>query len=123
LEVADVVGGETGLLLGWGLRLNNAVSGVDPISPIIPDRFRLYQNYPNPFNPVTTIRFDLAKNSNVKIRIYDILGREVRTLVNEFKPAGTYELKFDASSIASGTYFYKIEASDFVDIKKMVLVK
>jgi subtilisin-like proprotein convertase family protein len=123
LEVADDAGGDVGVLVGWGLRFNGAVTSIDPVSGNVPDRFNLYQNYPNPFNPATTIKFDLAKNSDVKIRIYDILGREVRTLVNEFKPAGTYELKFDASSIASGTYFYKIEAGDFVDIKKMVLVK
>jgi len=138
LEITDGQNGDTGILVGWGLRVNRGINVVDPVSGNVPERFHLYQNYPNPFNPVTTIRFDLAKNSDVKIRIYDILGREVRTLVNEFKNAGAYEVKFDASNIASGTYFYKIEARQagsstgdpssssgqaFVDIKKMVLVK
>jgi subtilisin-like proprotein convertase family protein len=123
LEVTDDASPDPGTLVGWGLRFNGAVTNIDPLSGNIPGRFRLYQNYPNPFNPATTIKFDIAKNSEVKIRIYDILGREVNTLVNEFKNAGAYEVKFDASNMASGTYFYKIEASDFVDIKKMVLIK
>jgi subtilisin-like proprotein convertase family protein len=123
LEIVDDAGGDVGVLVGWGLRFNGAVTNIEPISGNIPNKFQLYQNYPNPFNPATTVRFDLAKNSDVKIKIYDILGRDVKTLVNEFKNAGTYEVKFDASNIASGTYFYKIEAGDFVDIKKMVLVK
>jgi subtilisin-like proprotein convertase family protein len=123
LQVADGAGGDTGSLIGWGLRFNGALTGIEPVSNSVPGSYALYQNYPNPFNPATNIKFDLAKASNVKLVVYDILGREVRTLVNEFKNPGSYELKFDASNIASGTYFYRIEAGDFVEIKKMVLVK
>ncbi len=123
LEVADDVGGDTGSLIGWGLRFNGAITGIEPVSNTIPGTYALYQNYPNPFNPVTTIKFDIAKASNVKMVIYDILGREVKTLINEFQNPGSYEMKFDASNIASGTYFYRIEAGDFVEIKKMVLIK
>jgi hypothetical protein len=83
----------------------------------------LYQNYPNPFNPVTNIKFDLPKDEFVKIILYDILGREAAPVINEFKKAGTYEVKFDGSNLSSGTYFYRIEAGDFVDTKKMILVK
>lgn len=123
LEIGDDAGGDTGSLIGWGLRFNGAVQNIEPISNNVPGQYQLYQNYPNPFNPVTNIRFDLPKASNVKLVVYDILGREVKTLINEFQNAGSYEFKFDASNIASGTYFYRIEAGDFMEIKKMVLVK
>ncbi len=123
LEIADDAGGDTGSLIGWGLRFNGAVTNIEPISNTIPGTYALYQNYPNPFNPTTHIKFDIAKASNVKLVVYDILGREVKTLVNEFKNPGAYEMQFDASNYASGTYFYRIEAGDFVEIKKMVLVK
>ena len=117
LEIHDGAGGDTGDLIGWGLRFNNGVTNN------VPGQYQLYQNYPNPFNPATSVRFDIPKASNVKLVVYDILGREVRTLLNEFKNPGTYELNFDATNLASGTYFYRIEAADFTSIKKMVLVK
>jgi hypothetical protein len=98
-----------------------------PVSNIkgtnLPLVFSLAQNFPNPFNPVTTIKYALPKDVKVVIKIYDILGREVRTLVNEFRKAGYYDVKFDMSSYASGVYFYRIEAGEFVVSKKMVLVK
>ncbi|HEY5125677.1 MAG TPA: T9SS type A sorting domain-containing protein, partial [Ignavibacteria bacterium] len=93
---------------------------------IIPKDFALYQNYPNPFNPVTKITFDLPQDSKVKLVIYDILGREITRLLNsEFKQAGKYILEFNAVNLglASGVYFYKIEAGDFNAVKKMVLIK
>ena len=90
---------------------------------IIPKQFSLSQNYPNPFNPATTIKFALPKDVNVTLKIYDLLGREVKTLVNEIKKSGYYEVSFDGSSLASGIYFYRLEAGTFVDTKKMVLVK
>jgi hypothetical protein len=89
----------------------------------IPARFALMQNYPNPFNPSTTIRYSIAKNSFVTIKIYDALGKTVNTLVNENKNPGNYEISFDASELASGLYFYKIQAGDFTDVKKMILIK
>lgn len=92
--------------------------------------FSLSQNFPNPFNPVTTIKYALPKDVKVVIKIYDILGREVRTLVNEIRKAGYYDVKFDMSVYASGVYFYRIEVrqagsstDEFVQAKKMVLVK
>ncbi|HEY3249936.1 MAG TPA: T9SS type A sorting domain-containing protein [Ignavibacteria bacterium] len=89
----------------------------------LPATFRLDQNYPNPFNPVTTISFGLPKASNVRLIIYDILGREVAVLVNEFVKAGNHSVDFDASEIASGVYLYKLVAVNFVETKKMMLIK
>lgn len=89
-----------------------------------PFKFRLGQNYPNPFNPITEIGYEIAKEVGVTIKIYNILGQLVTTLVNnEVKKPGIYKASFDASKYASGVYFYKIEAGDFTDRKKMVLVK
>ncbi len=123
LTITDDLGGDSGVLKGWGIRLNGSLTAIEPVSNNIPIKFNLYQNYPNPFNPVSNIKFDIAKNSNVKLVVYDLLGREVKTLVNEFTQAGQYEVKFDGSNLASGTYFFKIEAGDFTDVKKMILVK
>ena len=89
----------------------------------VPDQFILEQNYPNPFNAVTIIRHTLPKASNVTIEIYDILGRKVETLVNEYKQAGTYKLGFDASELSSGIYFYRLQAGDFSESKGMILLK
>jgi hypothetical protein len=89
----------------------------------IPKEFALAQNYPNPFNPTTVISYELPKASSVRLVIYDMLGREVKTLVNDFKQAGSYNVSFDASSLASGVYFYRINAGDFTAVKKMMLIK
>ena len=97
----------------------------------MPTEYALLQNYPNPFNPTTTISYALPKDGMVAIKIYDALGREVRTLVNEFKSTGRYSVEFDASSLASGMYIYKIVAQPaeggrndaFTAVKKMMLVK
>ena len=85
--------------------------------------FALYQNYPNPFNPSTSIRFDIPKDGLVKLVLYDVLGKEVATIVNGEKTAGSYIIDFNAGNLTSGIYFYKLTASDFSDIKKMVLLK
>jgi hypothetical protein len=89
----------------------------------VPNDYALEQNYPNPFNPVTLIKYALPKAGNVKINVFDVLGREVSTIVNEYKEAGYYNIQFDGSSLPSGVYIYKINAGNFRDIKKMVLVK
>jgi hypothetical protein len=100
----------------------NIVS-VENISPDLPDNFKLYQNYPNPFNPATTISYSIPKISFVSLKVYDILGREIKTLVNEDMTAGNYSVNFDASNLAPGIYFYTIKAGAFVRCKKMVLLK
>jgi hypothetical protein len=102
--------------------IKSCMTGITPIS-IEPAEFSLSQNYPNPFNPTTNIKFSLPKAGIVKLVVFDVLGREVATLVNEFKGVGQYVVDFDASSLASGVYFYKIETGDFKDVKKMLLVK
>ena len=89
----------------------------------IPERFSLEQNFPNPFNPVTQIKYSLAKDEFVKITVYDILGQNVATLVNNNQKAGRYYIDFDGTNFASGLYLYKIEAGSFTDVKKMMLVK
>jgi hypothetical protein len=88
-----------------------------------PLNFMLSQNYPNPFNPVTSIKYQIASNSNVKLVVFDILGKEVITLVNEKQNAGDYEVKFDAGKLSSGIYFYKLTSENFSDVKSMILIK
>lgn len=95
----------------------------DGTSDPLPQQFQIAQNYPNPFNPTTTIRYDLPKAGFVKISVYDILGREVKVLVNEEKTPGHYEIIFDAKNLASGIYFYTIRTAGFTQSKKMILMK
>lgn len=112
-----------------GCKINGVVYGdtvlsiVKKISSLIPKKYALSQNYPNPFNPSTKIKFDIPKASNVKLIIYDMLGREAVVLVNESLNAGKYEANLNGSGYPSGVYFYKMVAGDFVDVKKMLLVK
>ena len=89
----------------------------------VPEKLELSQNYPNPFNPSTNIKYQISTSNHVLLIVYDVLGNEVATLVNEVKPAGNYEVKFDARSLSSGTYFYKLQAGSFVETKEMVLMK
>ena len=89
----------------------------------IPREFKLYSNYPNPFNPVTNIKFDLPKDVQVSIKIYDMVGREIKTLANEFKTAGRYSVTFSGADLASGVYYYKIKAGEFEQVRKMILLK
>ena len=85
--------------------------------------FVLYQNYPNPFNPTTTINYDLPRGGKVLINIYDMIGRKVRTLVNEYKSAGSYSIEFGAKNLTNGIYFYRMQSGDFIETKKLVLMK
>ncbi|MBU1680074.1 MAG: lamin tail domain-containing protein [Bacteroidetes bacterium] len=89
----------------------------------LPADYALFQNYPNPFNPRTVIKFQVPSSKFVKLQVYDMLGREIQTLVDEYKPQGVYEVSFDASSLTSGLYFYKLTAGNFVQTKKLVLLK
>jgi|GEM_PF-3752640 len=88
-----------------------------------PCKFQLLQNYPNPFNASTIIRFGIEKKSDVTLTIYDILGREVTTIINETKQPGSYEVRFDGSELSSGTYFYRLQAGEMVETKRMMLLK
>ena len=98
---------------------------------ISPNEFSLEQNYPNPFNPSTSIRYTISsviasatkQSQLVTLKVYDVIGNEVATLVNEEKPAGSYEVKFNAVGLSSGIYFYKLQAGNFIESKKMLLLK
>jgi len=105
------------------------LAGWDPVTYVketyntIPNEFNLYQNYPNPFNPVSKIRYSLPYSANVQIKVYDIYGSEIKTLVDEFKKEGIYETEFRASNLPSGIYFYKIISWNYSETKKMILLK
>jgi hypothetical protein len=96
---------------------------IEEPSSEIPTVFALYQNYPNPFNPSTTIRYAVPRSSQVVVKIYDILGRQVAELVNDQRNAGEYSVIWDARNFASGIYYYRMTAGDFVSVKKLVLMK
>jgi photosystem II stability/assembly factor-like uncharacterized protein len=116
---------------GYIYKTTNGGVGIKQISEIVPRSYSLSQNYPNPFNPVTKIRFDLPNrfpiktfgNDRVVLKVYDILGKEIETLVNEQLAPGTYSVDFDSTNFPSGVYFYRIVAGDFISVKRMVLIK
>ncbi len=99
------------------------ITGVKEIKVKIPSEFSLAQNYPNPFNPSSIIEFKLASRQFITLKVYDILGKEIKTLVNEERPAGSYSVLFNAAGISSGVYFYKIQAGKFSETKKMILLR
>ncbi len=108
----------------------NIVTDIQKIPLSSPNNFLLCQNYPNPFNPSTTINYSIpnvisteGRNLKVTLKVYDVLGNEVATLVDEYKPAGIYSAQFTMKNLTSGIYFYKLSAGDFVETKKMILLK
>lgn len=105
------------------IKTASLIMGADENSNLVPEKFELLQNYPNPFNPVTNIGYDIPKSTNVKITVFDVSGKEVSVVVNEFKQAGRYSTSFNSLKLASGVYFYKIQAGDFTAVKKMTLIK
>jgi subtilase family serine protease len=121
------------LTTGWGTpngqNLINDLSGTLPslvtkgITNNLPTAYSLYQNYPNPFNPSTIIQYQIPSNGVVTIKVFDILGREMSTLVNNYKAAGNYSVTFDASKLASGVYFYRLNSGNYISTKKMLLLK
>ncbi|MBN1632604.1 MAG: T9SS type A sorting domain-containing protein [Ignavibacteria bacterium] len=127
LTGVSFIDANTGAAVGyWGKILRTTDGGgvfVKQISNEIPEGFLLYQNYPNPFNPSTKIKFDIPELSSLKIIIYDLLGKEVVTLVNENIREGSYEVIWDASEYASGVYFYRIYTENYTETKSMILVK
>ena len=92
-------------------------------TPELPKEFALYQNYPNPFNPTTTINYHVSKKCFVTIKVFNVLGKGIATLVNEEKPAGNYEIEFNGSNLSSGVYFYRMQTGNFIDTKKFILIK
>ena len=116
----------------WNFGANFPVSVVDiPVTvedETLPSQFQLSQNYPNPFNPNTKIKYSIPQSSNVVIKVFDILGYEIESLINEQKPPGEYEVEFNSTglnhqSLPSGIYFYRIQAGNYVETKKMVLLR
>ena len=106
----------------WRRPLTDIIS-VNKQGISVTETYSLSQNYPNPFNPSTTIDYQLPKPGFVNLTVFDVLGQEVKTLVNEYKQAGTYNVRFDASELPSGVYFYKITSGDFTSTKKLTLIK
>jgi plastocyanin len=110
-----------------GMGMTGTIIVQDPVSvpddELISEEFELKQNYPNPFNPLTKIQYSTSTRQFVTLKVYNILGDEVATLVNEEKPAGVYSVNFDASGLSSGMYLYKIQAGNFVETRKMILMK
>jgi len=111
---------------GWALlriyKIKDKVT-TNPKEPELPTKFALYQNYPNPFNPSTTIEFDIPERTNVKLIIYDILGREVETLIDKELEPGKYKVNFNAKDLPSGVYFYTLKTPEFTKTNKMLLIK
>lgn len=96
---------------------------VNEISGKVPDEFALNQNYPNPFNPVTSIEFSIPKSLQVKLSVFDLSAREVEVLIHQFMQAGTYKVVWDASAFASGAYFYRLVTPNFIQTRKMILMR
>lgn len=110
-------------IYGGLMKYNPAIIGIQETGNSIPYRSRLYQNYPNPFNPKTTIKYYIAKTANVKLAIYDLAGREVRKYILGIKTPGSYDFVFTSLNFASGVYIYKLQAGDYSETKKMVIIK
>jgi hypothetical protein len=110
---------------GRGVYEITNLTGIPSISAGVPQGFSLDQNYPNPFNPSTTIKYNIPEKGNVSLKIYDVIGREVASLVDQIQEAGNYEILFNASSLSSGVYYYKIFAvsNGFSETKSMILLK
>ena len=101
----------------------NVVSGIEDSDSELPEEFSLEQNYPNPFNPSTKIEFRVASSEFVQLKIYDVLGQEVATLVNEVKAPGIYQVTWNATGLGSGVYLYRLTAGSFSDVRKLVVVQ
>lgn len=110
-----------------GMGMTGTIIVQEPVSvpddKLITEEFELKQNYPNPFNPSTSIKYAISSRQFVTLKVYNILGDEIATLVNEEKPSGVYDVKFDAASLSSGMYIYKLQAGSFVETKKMILIR
>ena len=104
-------------------KINDVFVDVDEERELLPLDFSLQQNYPNPFNPVTTIRYSIPKSAQVSLKVYDVIGNEIKTLVDQEQNPGNYSIHFIANNLASGVYFYRIQANDFIATKKFVLLK
>jgi photosystem II stability/assembly factor-like uncharacterized protein len=126
ITTMSFVNAATGWIMGEGgmiIRTDDILTNNTVTETQIPKEYMLSQNYPNPFNPATKISFEMPKSGLVSLKIYDVLGREVAAVINEYRQAGKYTIDFNASSLSSGVYFYKLNTDGFSDIKKMLLIK
>ncbi|MBK9403722.1 MAG: T9SS type A sorting domain-containing protein [Ignavibacteria bacterium] len=105
------------------LRVNNIITNTEEEFVPLPDKYFLAQNYPNPFNPSTLIKYEIKNDAMVTLKVYNILGKEVASLVNEIKRAGRYEIEFNGSNLSSGIYYYRLDAGEFSETRKMLLIK
>jgi hypothetical protein len=108
---------------GTVLTTSNPLTIEPPSLTPSPSRFTLSQNYPNPFNPTTTIEYSIPERELVQLKVYNVLGQEVKTLVNSYEKPGTYKINFDASDLSTGIYYYRIEAGDYKQVRKMILIR
>lgn len=124
VSAADTSSPNTGVIPVNGISfLNSGVTDVRQANNTVPDNFTLSQNYPNPFNPTTLINYSIPSSQKVVLKVYDELGREVATLVNQDQAAGNYTAEFSATGLASGIYFYRLQAGSFIQMRKMILLK
>jgi choice-of-anchor B domain-containing protein len=120
LQEVTLVSGQTQLL---DIELENILTAIDENQTANPRFYQLKQNYPNPFNPSTTIEYNLPENANVKIEVFSLTGKKIKTLVNGLQNKGLYSVTFDAENLVSGIYFYKLETKQFTEIKRMILIQ
>jgi len=121
VEAKDQYGNST--IDSMDVKFKNGISAVSKIQESVPLQFKLMQNYPNPFNPTTNIQYSIPESGNVKLTVYDVLGRELVELVNQFQKAGIYSVAFHAEDFSSGIYFYKLKTGEFSAVRKMVLME
>jgi hypothetical protein len=107
----------------WRRSLPEMITSVERLSTDLSMHFSLDQNYPNPFNPSTTINYSVAKEGNVKLTVYNVIGSKIATIVNEYKPGGSYSVQFNGSNLASGIYLYRLESGNYSAAKKFILMK
>ncbi|MEN8230875.1 MAG: T9SS type A sorting domain-containing protein, partial [Bacteroidota bacterium] len=107
----------------WRRPLSEITTGIERGKENVTAAFSLEQNYPNPFNPATTISFSIPRNAYVSLKVFNNLGEEVRTLINEVKPCGVYQIEFDASILPGGVYFYRLQSGDLSETKKLILLR
>ena len=128
LYITSIISNATYLFAGtrgsgvWKIPLSEILTDIKAY-PDDPVTFYLYQNYPNPFNPVTQINYELRMTNFVKLQVYDILGKTVAVLLNEKQSPGSYKVEFNADNLPGGVYFVRMEAGDFTDVKRMILLK
>ena len=121
-----IIGGQRNIFIARTLlstEIDTNLTLINSKSTLRTLKFEMAQNYPNPFNPTTIINYSVSKRSLVIIKVYDVLGKEVKTLVNEERRSGNYNVEFDGSKLSSGVYFYRMQAGDFIETKKLILLK